>query len=133
MDHLQAVIDVLNGLGPYGILVGALLTVLAPKLVPYLGKLGPILGVVLKVFKPKGQPAPAPEPIPVPETAPAHPLLNAALSTLRMIALARFPWLTGDEALVRFTQELVQPIPDASNPADVSSPAFADQVAGPTH
>ena len=90
MIDLTPLTSSLMGLGPWGIVIGILLTVFGPKLV---ARIKPYLGVEPSPTKPD-QPAPSATPAPS-----RTPLMDAALQVLSALARRKYSYLGTEEAL----------------------------------
>lgn len=100
-------LPLLNQLGPWGIVIGVALVLLAQRF-PGLAKLLPSLPTPAPT--PAPQPGPSPLPAPLPNPAPFlpdRPVINVILSVLLGLAKARYPLLSEDEAATRYAADLL--------------------------
>ncbi|MEO8082687.1 MAG: hypothetical protein ABI780_02630 [Ardenticatenales bacterium] len=92
---MQAILDYLNTLGPWGIVIGAILAIVAKKLpLPSLPAIGPLLS-----------PTPA---TPTPSAPAPMTVADAAITIILGLARQKFPWLAQDAAVAQFASDLIE-------------------------
>lgn len=115
----------LNQLGPWGVLAGAVLALVVPKLGPAAAAaVHAALALVAKLRSPATSPAP-PEPKPNTST----PVLDSVVDLLKYIAAKRFPWLTPEAALVKYVGEQYQNEESNKQTATIAAAALNVQTA----